>query len=321
MREFMTRLSDYWSERREDPERKEDRLSLAVIAAVALVIAVLLLLVWWGYSMHGKKEKDAAEKAKMLQQSEASESLSKARNLESMEAEAQGLVMATYEEKMKEYLSESNTETLRQEYLNDTKALTDKVRDLENTMAAVEKKLSETAEKYSESDASQKATISALQTSVKNAVASIRQLEGRLADLSETVQTTEREKLAGLQAQMAEVRAEAERARTEISGLRQSVASLKTEDEKLWRELSAVERNLDKAIGQNLDAIDKELDKLAKNDKRLETDMKETVQQMEERDKALENKMDAISKDALSYRYEQRSNTLYLMPAGKEVTR
>ena len=36
MREFMTKVSDYLNERREDPERKEDRLSIVVIGAVAV---------------------------------------------------------------------------------------------------------------------------------------------------------------------------------------------------------------------------------------------------------------------------------------------
>ena len=105
MREFMTKVSDYLDERRDDPERKEDRLSLAVVAAVAAVVVVLLLLFWWGYTVHEKKEKEAAEKAKTIQESEA---------LASMQEEAQGIVAATYEEKMKEYLSQNEAEALRE---------------------------------------------------------------------------------------------------------------------------------------------------------------------------------------------------------------
>ena len=44
MREFMTRLSDCFNEWRNDPERKENQLSVAVIGAVSVVIIVLVIL-------------------------------------------------------------------------------------------------------------------------------------------------------------------------------------------------------------------------------------------------------------------------------------
>lgn len=300
MREFMTRVSDYLDERRDDPERKEDRLSIAVIAAVAVVVVVLLLLLWWGYSVHERKEKEAAEKAKILQESEA-------------------LAAATYEEKMKEYLAENAGETLRQESLSEANALEEKVRELQNTMETVEKELTKVIIERSESDTTQKETLTALESSVKKAVENIRQMESKLADLSDVMQVIDREKLPAIQAQIKDVRTEVERARAEVSGIRESVTSLEQEDEKLWKELAAVERNLDKAIDKNLKEIDDQLEKAATNLKQLEKDMKDAIQQMEEKDKKLEERMDSISRGALSYRYEQGSNTLYLMPSSGEV--
>lgn len=270
MREFMTRVSDYLSERRDDPERKEDRLSLAVIAAVAIVIVVLLLLFWWGYTVHEKKEKEAAEKAKTIQENEA-------------------LTAATYEEKMKEYMSQNDGETLRQESLREANALEEKVRELQSTMETVEKELTKVIVERSEIDTTQKEKLTTLESSVKKALENIRQMDSKLADLSDMMQVVEREKLPALQSQIKDVRTELERSRTEISGIRESVASLEREDEKLWKGLSAVERNLEKALDQNVN-------------------MKEALQKMEE-------KMNSISRDALSYRYDQGSNTLYLMPS------
>ena len=49
MREFMTRLSDYWNERKNDPDRQENRLAVVVTGAVAVVIIVLLMVLLWGY--------------------------------------------------------------------------------------------------------------------------------------------------------------------------------------------------------------------------------------------------------------------------------
>lgn len=338
MREFMTKVSDYLNERRDDPERQEDRLSLAVIAAVVLVVAALLLLIWWGYSIHGKKEAEAAKKAEMLQKNESLTALQEEeQGFESMQKEAQGLVVSTYEEKMKEYMSQNNAETLRQEYLSDTKALEEKIRNLEQTMETAEKELDKVAEKYSDSDTTQKETVNTLQSSVKKAAENIRQMENKLSELNSAVQSADLETLPRLQTQLSNVRTDADQARAEVSSVRQSVSSLKTEDEKLWKELSAVEKNLDKAIDQNMNAVDKQLGKLSKNYKQMEKDMKEarqqmeqdmkearqqtekdmkeTKRQMEDEDKKLENRMDALSRDALFYRYDQRTNTLNLMPS------
>lgn len=49
MREFMTKMSDYWKERRNDPDKQENKLTVIITAAVAVVIIVLLLVLLWGY--------------------------------------------------------------------------------------------------------------------------------------------------------------------------------------------------------------------------------------------------------------------------------
>lgn len=312
MREFMTKVSDYLSERREDPERREDRLSLAVIAAIAVVIVVLILLFWWGYTAHEKKEQEAAGKAKELQEQQSFENV-QARK--SMEEQAQALAAATYEEKMKEYMAQNAGGTLRQESMADTKALEEKVRELQSTMKTVEKELTKVVTERVERDTTQTETLHALESSVRKTAETISRMENRLADLSETMQTVNQEKIPQLQMQLKEVHTEAEQSRAEISDVRASVAALKSEDEKLWKELSAVERNLDKAVNENMKGIDSQLEKVTDQVEQVEQDMKAALQRMEEKDKKLENRMEAISRDALSYRYELGTNTLYLTPA------
>ena len=53
MREFMTKVSDYWSERTSDPDRQENRMALVVTVAVAVVVIVLLMILLWGYAAKG----------------------------------------------------------------------------------------------------------------------------------------------------------------------------------------------------------------------------------------------------------------------------
>ena len=179
-------------------------------------------------------------------------------------------------------------------------------------METVEKELTKVIIERSESDTTQKETLATLESSVKKALENIRQMESKLADVSDVMQVIDSEKIPAIQAQIKDVRTEVERASTEISGIRESISSLEKEDEKLWKELAAVEKNLDKAVDKNLKEIDKQLEKTAANLNQLEKDMKDAIKQMEE-------KMDSISRGALSYRYEQGSNTLYLMPSSGEV--
>ena len=156
MREFMTRLSDYLSERSDDPERKEDRLSLAVIAGVAVVVIVLLLLFWWGYTTHENKEKAALEKAKELQEN------------------AQELEAVSYEEKMKEYMSQNAGDELRQEYLANTSEMAEKIRELQTAMEKVQKEVTEVVREYHESTGEtreQKEIKNALTSLVREAIA------------------------------------------------------------------------------------------------------------------------------------------------------
>ena len=51
MKDFMTKISDYLNERRNDPERRENQLSIVIIGAVAVVVIILLLLLFWTYTV------------------------------------------------------------------------------------------------------------------------------------------------------------------------------------------------------------------------------------------------------------------------------
>ena len=65
MKDFMTKISDYLNERRNDPERRENQLSIVIIGAVAVVVLILLLLLFWTYTVkeQERKQKEAAKEA------------------------------------------------------------------------------------------------------------------------------------------------------------------------------------------------------------------------------------------------------------------
>lgn len=267
MREFMTRVLDYFNERRNDPERKEDRLSIVVVGAVAVVIVVLLLLLLWSRTIQEKKHREAAEKTEEL-------------------LKEQGLTAVTYEEKMEEYMSRNAGEQLRQEYLTRTSDLGEKVRELQTTMEQVQKELERVISEYQEG---QKEELVLLEKEINTVLKKIREMETEYADLSDLIQVIDQEKITMIQAQIQTLQEKLEQVRTDVTGIYEKIAALQKEDEALWEKLSKVEQSLSYA---------------------LEKDMNEINQ-----------RIDALSEAGLTYRYEQETNTLYLMPGQKPGTK
>lgn len=310
MREFMTRVSDYLSERCDDPERKEDRLSLAVIIGVAVVAVVLLLLFWWGYTAHENKEKAAAEKAKELQ---------------AQQENAQELEAVSYEEKMKEYMSQNVEDELRQEYLANTNEMAEKIRELQTAMEKVQKEVTEVVREYHESTVEtkeqkeMKAALTTLEREVSTALANLKQTESKLADLSDVLQTIDREKLPSIDRQISDVRTELERVRTDASGVSAKLETLEKTDQKLWERFSSVEQDLKKTLNKNLGEIDSRLNQVQKDIHATEKELNESLEKMEDKmnrrvEEKLAEQTKTFSEESLSYRYDRHTNTLYLSP-------
>lgn len=308
MREFMTRMSDYFNEWREDPERKENRLSIAVIGAVAAVIIVLLLLLlWWGHSAQEKK-KEAAGKSVRLQ---AAQELQTSREAE----EAQGLVATTYEEKMAEYMSMDSGEELRQEYLTNANALTEKIRELQTAMEKVQAEITTITGEYQDGNAKVTEKLTVLEGETKSVVGKINALEVKMTELADTIRMVNEEKIPVIQKQIGELREEIEQTRTDMADIQEKIKALEKEDEKLWKRLSEVERSLENALGENMKEIDKRVDRLGGDLDDLERELREALEKMSEK---INERMDVLSSDTLSYRYEEETNTLYLMPNHKK---
>lgn len=99
MKDFMTKISDYLNERRNDPERRENQLSIVIIGAVAVVVIILLLLLFWTYTVkeQERKQKEAAKEA-----------LLEAEMQMKVPVEEEELVAETHEEKAEEYMSQND---------------------------------------------------------------------------------------------------------------------------------------------------------------------------------------------------------------------
>lgn len=307
MRELMTKMSDFMNEWREDPERKENQLSVVVIGAVAVVvIVILLLLLWWGHGVQEKKKEEAARKAAELQ---ANQDLQASQ--EAQETQAAGLVAATYEEKMAEYMSADSGEELRQEYLTNTNALAEKIKELQSTMKQAQTDIATIIKDYQGGETKVMEKLAVLEKETETVVKNISALEEKMTNLSNVIQTLDGEKIPMIQEQIVTLRNEIEQTRTDMAGVREKIKALEKEDKELWKRLSEVEKDLEKALGENMKEIDKRVDHLDNTINDLEKEFQAALDKINEK---LNEKMETISSEALAYRYEEETNTLYLMP-------
>ncbi len=122
MKEFMTRVSDYLSERRNDPENNVDLVAFGLAGVAILVIIVLCLLLIWRKNSNEKNEELKAE-----------------------------TFVETMEVVPADYLDE---EEFRMQYLTSTEYLNEKVDELLSSLTEVRETLTETI-KVEENDDSE----------------------------------------------------------------------------------------------------------------------------------------------------------------------
>lgn len=290
MREFMTKVSDYLDERKNDPDRREDKLAAVVIGAVAVVVIVLLLLILWG---HNAREKERLAELDRLE--------------EEQDLERQ-MVSASFEEKAAEYMAQNpgqeelrqeymtSIEELKQEYLTNIEQLEDKIEELYQTMIKVEQNLSETIVQCKEEDAALQKQITVLHTEVSNIVKNLKEVQTKLYDLTDIVQVMDQKTLPMIQQQLLELRKDVEQSTGDIAKLYTKIAALEQEDAKLWAYIGNLEKTLKAAVNQNITEVNHHLDEL--------------LNQLT----AVENRIGKLAVETLRYHYDAEKNTLYLEP-------
>ena len=280
MKDLITKISDYLNERRNDPERRENQLSVVIIGAVAVIIIILLLLGLWIYTARERKAKEAEQ----------------AKELEAF-AEEEQFVTETFEEEAEEYMAQNDgEELLRQEYLESIDYLRDKVEELLVSMTQVEQNLAETTEQYKEEDRTILEQVRMLHTEVTNIVQNLKETQTKLDDLADIVQVLDQKTIPLIQQQIVEIRQDMDKAKTDISNLYTKIAALEQEDVRLWAGIGEVEKTLKAAMNQNMTDVNNQLDVL--------------LNQLG----SVENRLQGLTSKTLKYRYDAGSNTLYLEP-------
>lgn len=294
MRDFMTKISDYLNERRNDPERRESQISVVIIGAVAVIVIILLLLLLWTHTVkeRERRQKEAAKEALMEAETE--------RPFE----EEEGLVAETHEEKAEEYMAQNDgreqelkeLELLRQEYSGSIDFLSEKVEELLKSLTQVERNLSETIVKYQEGDQSILEQVKELHGEVTNIVQNLKETQTKLYDLTDIVQVMDQKTIPQIQQQILEIQQDMGKVHTDISNLYTKIAALEQEDARLWAGIGEVEKTLKTAIDQNMTAVNNQLDVL--------------LNQLGN----VENRLQGLVSKTLKYHYDAENNTLYLEP-------
>ena len=278
MKEFLTKISDYLNERRNDPERREDHLSAVMIGAVAVIIIILLLLVLWAHTARERRQKEAeAEKQAALEMEAV------------MESEEEAFVTETFEEEAEEYMAQNDgQQLLPQEYQESIDYLRDKVEELLQSMTQVEQNLSETIVELDQ--------VKALHVEVTNIVQNLKETQTKLYDLIDIVQVMDQQKIPMIQQQILEIRQNMSKAQSDITNLYTKIAALEQEDVKLWAGIDEVEKTLKTAMDQNMTEVNNQLDVL--------------LNQLG----SVENRLQGLTSKTLKYYYDADNNTLYLEP-------
>lgn len=296
MREFMTRVSDYFSERRNDPERQEGRLAVVLVGTVAVIIIVLLLILLMYHTIRSADKEQTNV------------------DVTQTDAENEGEESREGYETSETYMAEADTgldDAVRQEYLASVEYLREKVETLLQTMTQVQEELGNTTVLYREGDSEIQTQITGIREEVDGLVRELKETQVGLSDLTDLVQTMNRETLEIVQAQLAAVENKIGQVNTDIAKIYTKIAALETEDQKLWASLKSLETKLK-------DGLDNDLTQMTEKLKELSAQTNEKVQelstQMSGSLQELAARLQSLASNVLTYQYDENTNTLYLLP-------
>ena len=276
MREFMTKVSDYLNERRNDPDKREDRLAIVIIGAVAVVVIVILLLILWRHAAEDRAREESREE---------------------LRAKRKMLETAEHEEEASEYMSQSSEQdTVGEDYLSSIEYLSRQVEELLSAMTQVEENLTATMEQYQEDDDKLRQQIGAIRTEVNTIVQNLKETQTKLYDLTDIVQIMDKQKIPMVQEQILEIQGNMKQVQTDITNLYAKITALEQDDKKLWESIGELEQTLQTVLNQNMTEVNNQFDTL--------------LGQL----KTVENRIGKLAVQTLKYRYDAGENTLYLEP-------
>lgn len=276
MEEFMTKVSDFISERRNNPEKRGSLLTFCMLGVVALMIVILCLLLLWQKKSgeNGEADGEAAGNA----------------------AETQEYTLETYEVKQEEIMASPEEEEWKQQYQTSIAYLEEKVEELLNAMTTIQETLEGVETTGQENAEGLQKQINEIMGDITQLVTSLQETHVQLDDLSDIVNVMQKESIPMIQEQMASVSGQITQINTDIANLYQKISALETTDEELRAKIDALEGSLKASIEQNM------------------ADVTNKMQNMETQIGDVQLQVQELAAQLLFYQYDAATNTLHLFP-------
>ncbi|MBD5457515.1 MAG: hypothetical protein HDR27_02955 [Lachnospiraceae bacterium] len=287
MREFMTKVSDYISERRNDPEKNVNFVILCVIGMVILVSIILCLLLLWRKNGN---------------------------NDQKMKAEV-------FTETPEVMLAENQGEELKQQYLMDIEYFEEKIEELSESMSRIKETL-ETTAAAQEDDLLLREQVEEITGGIVNFLTKMQNTQDTLHDLNELVKVMDSKTIPVIQKQISEIEKQMGQVDTDISAIYSKIDALETTDNELKIKISEIQGALKTSIEQNVADITNRFESMNTQIQQMITQLDDARKQIEDTKGQVadtkkqigdaQERIQELNVQMLRYRYDEAENTLYL---------
>lgn len=251
MREFMTKVSDYINERRNDPEKNGSAVIFGILGIAVLVILILCLLLLW---RRNENKKEVAMKA-------------------------DGMKIETHEQHLEPVLAEFSGEELKQEYLTNVEYLGEKVEDLLQSMMEVRQSLEDVMLKQDENIVLQK-QVEEITGDINNLVVELQNTQNHLYDLTDMINIMDKETIPTIQKQINEIEEQMGKVNTDISAIYAKIDTLETTDVELKAKISEIEGNLRASAEKNMTEVNNQFQSIDVQIQEIEVKLQELASQI-----------------------------------------
>lgn len=253
MKEFMTKVSDYFNERRNNPEKNGNFMIFCMLGIVVIIIIILCLLLLWRRNMDGKEKE--GERAKKMS-------------------------VETFAYVPEVRLSQASDDELKQEYLDNIQYMKEKVGELLDSMIKVKETLEETVIAQQNDNAFLQKQVDEIAADVNNLVLQLENTQNQLYDLTDMVNVMNQKTIPMIQEQITQIEQQMTKVNEDISNIYEKLEMLETTDEELKAKLSEVEKKLRESSEQNMIDITNKFENVNIRLQEIETDVQAKIQEL-----------------------------------------
>ena len=295
MREFMTKVSDYISERRNDPEKNGNFAILYVIGVVILASIILCLMLLWQKNAGGEQMK-----AEVF--------------TETPEAMLAGNPVE---------------EELKQQYLMDIEYFGDKIKELSESMTRIQETLETTVTAQEGENVLLKEKVEEITGSISDLLTKLQNTEKTIYDLNDLINVMDAETVPAIQKQIVEIEKQIGEVGTDISAIYNKIDALETTDKELKIKIREIQGALKTSIEQNISDITNRFEGMNAQIQQMVTQLEDACRQIDDTKKQLgdtqgqvedtkkqlgdtQERIREINTQMLRFRYDNAARTLYL---------